>query len=557
MSLFKVSVSISRNEGNERKRSFQRGVGVGLRRGWLAALALTLVACAGDLDEEVVVVEGFSGMVAADEPRAVVVGQEVLSNRGNAVDAGVAMYFAMAVTMPSRAGLGGGGACIVFTSNTVDEDMGPFADAYVFPASAEAGATPRPMNTRAMGVIHARHGSLRWEELVSHGEKLARFGYPVSRAFAHDLESARAAISGDRGLRSGLSDQSGGLAREGDVLTQKALATTLAGIRSKGAGYLYQGPFADRLVESYARLGLTLSKDQLWNSLPATPEPIVIDFGWSDEAYFAPPPADGGLISAQMWRILEQVENFGGAGETTRSHLLAEASLAAFAERGKWLSGDGTTERPVAELVSEDHLETVFDAYDSKRHRAAASFEPPPKPIPSDPWAAGFIAADPTGNAVACSFTMNEVFGSGRMIEDSGIVVAAPTRFGASNLTPVVIGSPNSGDLRFAASASGGIAAPSALAQVMALVWDADGELAEAVAAPRVAHVGAPDVTWVEPGLPDEVKSALAGRGHTIQPAQEIGRVLALFCPEGILDEPERCEVVADKRGNGMGLRAQ
>jgi gamma-glutamyltranspeptidase/glutathione hydrolase len=555
--LFKVPVSISRKEGNEGRRPFQRAVGVGLWRGLIASLPLIIAACAGDVDEDVVVVEGFSGLVAADEPRAAVIGQEVLANGGSAADAGVAMYFAMAVTLPSRAGLGGGGACIAFTSNSFDDEAAPFVDAYVFPASAMAGAMPRPMNARAMGVIHARHGRVRWEELVSHGEKLARFGYPVSRAFANDLASGREAVFGDRGLRRGLSRPDGGLAREGDVLTQEALAATLAGIRSKGAGYLYKGPFADRLVDGYARLGLALSKEELWNSLPANPEPIVVGFGWSDEAYFAPPPADGGLISAQMWQILEQVQNFDGVEDASGFHLLAEASLAAYAERGKWLGRDGTTPRPVAELVAEDHLEEVFDAYDSKQHRAPATFDPPPQRVPSDPWAAGFIAADPFGDAIACSFTMNAAFGSGRMMEDSGIVVAAPTRFGASNLTPVVVGNPNTGDLRFAASASGGIAAPSALIQTMAVAWDADGDLVEAVAMPRVAHVGAPDVTWVEAGMPEEVKSALVARGHDVQPTREIGRVLALFCPEGILDGPDDCEVVADKRGNGMGLRAQ
>jgi len=558
ISLFKIPVSISRKQRNAGQPLFQRNLGARLSlRSLAAALTLAVAACAGDLDSDnVVIVEGFAGLVAADEPRAAVVGREVLTNGGNAVDAGIAMYFTMAVTMPSRAGLGGGGSCVVFTANSADDDLDPFANAYVFPASRGGATPPLAMNTRAMGVIHARHGRLRWEQLVAHGEEFARFGFPISRAFAHDLEAGRSIVGGDPALFRSLSNPSGGLVREGDVITQEALATTLSGIRAKGAGYLYQGAFADRLVEGYARLGVELTKEQIWNTLPASPEPIVVDTG-SDEAYFAPPPAAGGLISVQMWQILEEVENYEGADDETRAHLFAEASLAAFAERGKWLDSDGAVSRPVAELVSEDHLEKVFSPYDSKRHRSPATFDPPPQRLPSDIWAAGFIVADPTGNAMACSFTMNGLFGAGRMVGNTGIVLAAPTRLGASNLTPVIVGNPNTGDLRFAASASGGISAPAALLQTMLLAWDEEGDLIGAVAAPRVTHVGAPDVTWVEPDLSSEVQAALAARGHQVEPAREIGRVIALFCPDGILDDVENCEVVADKRGNGLALRVQ
>jgi gamma-glutamyltranspeptidase len=93
--------------------------------------------------------------------------------------------------------------------------------------------------------------------------------------------------------------------------------------------------------------------------------------------------------------------------------------------------------------------------------------------------------------------------------------------------------------------------------QTLVLSWDEEDDLSVAVAAPRVTHVGAPDVTWVEPDLSSEVQAALAARGHQVEPAREIGRVIALFCPDGILDDVENCEVVADKRGNGLALRVQ
>ncbi|MDX1402477.1 MAG: gamma-glutamyltransferase, partial [Kiloniellales bacterium] len=175
-----------------------------------------------------------------------------------------------------------------------------------------------------------------------------------------------------------------------------------------------------------------------------------------------------------------------------------------------------------------------------------------------NPYSAGFIAADQWANTVACSFSMNGLFGEGRMVPESGIIAAGPYSSGSVNLTPVVVGNEKTGDLRFAASASGGLAAPAALIQSMLRAYgDEEGGLNAAISAPRVTHVGRPDITWVESAVPQNVRSALLAKGHNVKETAVIGSVVALYCEDGALQGNETCEIVADKRAFGLGLRVQ
>ncbi len=551
--LFKVLIPFFKNQGNGEKRGFQRKFPQPI---FLFAFFLTglLSACGGDEIGEVAVVEGFAGLVVADEPRAAVIGRDILANGGTAADAGVAMYFTMAVTLPSRAGLGGGGACIVFSSNSFDKDEDPIVDAFNFQAGAGPSRAPLPINARAMGAIHARHGVFRWEELVRHGETLARFGAPASRAFARDIDVGRGIYADDPDLVATLRAPNGELAKEGDLVVQEQLSTVLSGIRARGAGYLYQGPLAARMVDGYEALGLSVTRESLRNALPTLLEPLRVDAG-RDIAYFAPPPGGGGLLSAQLWTLLSDVREFEDASQSERAHLFAEASARVFAERSAWL---GNPSAASEDFIDEDHLEDIFASYDPARHHDPSAYKPAPARVLSSPYSAGFVAADRWGDAIACSFSMNGLFGTGRFLQGTGVIAAAPYVPGAVNFTPVIVANENTRDLRFAGTASGGLAAPGALLQTMLRAYEnEDGGLAAAVAAPRVAHTGVPDITWVEPQVSSSLRAELTRKGHRVKEAPEIGSVLALYCEDGVLHGDQGCEVVADKRGFGLGMRVQ
>ena len=222
--------------------------------------------------------------VAADESRAAEVGRDILLAGGNAADAAVAMYFAMAVTLPSAASLGASGACIVHNDKT------KAAEAFVFPPIAASGTVTGqpftvPSGVRAITLMHVRHGQLRWEATVAPAERLARFGVPVSRALARDLQSAGATLGGDRAAQRIF----GGAMAEGTTLTQPELAGTLGTIRQRGGADFFQGQLARTMSE---QLGGALSVDALRAAVPQASAPMS-ESHYRRRVYVAPAPAAG------------------------------------------------------------------------------------------------------------------------------------------------------------------------------------------------------------------------------------------------------------------------
>ncbi len=498
-------------------------------------------------------VEGFAGIVAGDEPRAVVIGRDVLGNGGTAVDAAVAMYFAMAVTMPSRVSMGGGGVCVVFQGNKKRGEAIEF-----MPRAAPSGGMV-PSGMRAMAALHARYGGLRWGQLIAPAESLARFGHAVSRSFAKDLAAAAHIIEANPKLRLLFAARNGRLARVGDRIVQLELSGVLAGIRQQGAAYLHSGPFARRMAEASSAVGMPLTAEDVRKNLPKVREAVQVPAG-NHVAYFAPPRATGGVVAAQMWRMLTEVEDVGAAGEETWAHLFTEAALRAYAERAAWMERDGSSRVALADLVDEDHLERIMADYDEARRTPATGFSPAPAEISSQAYSAGFVIGDQWSNAVACSFTMNRLFGAGRIAEGTGILLAAPPRSqndGSTSLVAVVVGNTNTGDVRFAGTAGEGAAAATALVQVMLKTVGAESPLESAIKAPRIHHGGLPDVVLIEPRVNGAVRDSLTRRGHSLRETPAIGHVNAFYCSRGLKNHSETCEVANDPRGFGLAATAQ
>src|SRR5262249_27453117 len=150
-----------------------------------------------------------------------------------------------------------------------------------------------------------------------------------------------------------------------------------------------------------------------------------------------------------------------------------------------------------------------------------------------NPWAASIATVDKQGNAVACNFTMNDLFGSGHMLPGTGVVLAAaPSQTGQDpfNLGPVLVTGSGNKDFRFAAAASGGVTAPTAIAQVFLNSIIGEQSLESAVNTGRIHHNGQPDVVFHEPNVDPGVLASLTSRGHTVQQAALLGRVQAIWC---------------------------
>lgn len=479
-----------------------------------AAFSLALAACTPDpeIGDIGFVEDGFAGIAAADEPNAVRIGQEILTRGGTAADAAVAMSFALAVTLPSRASLNAGGACLHFY------EPNKSAESIVFPANASASGGVVPLMARAMAVLHANGGSIRWEEVVAPAETLARFGHRASRALLRDLDSAV-----QQGMRPNqefaeIFLPGGRPLSEGDKLTQGELAGVLGGIRLKGAGYLHSGPFPERFAEAVTQLGIPLSAQDVRAALPLLQEPAPSAVLGNHLLYLPQPPSVSGVMTGQIVEMLRE-EDYDSASPAERAHLLAEASLRAASARTAWLRPGGTAGEPLGDLLAESRAQQMISGYSSGQSTPASSLAPPPKRLPLDINGTGFVVGDRYGNAVACAFSMNNLFGVGLTATGTRIVLApppSPDNGGGLPYPVALIGNENTGRLSMAIASSGGPAAPANIARLVLEVFEAEEPLAEAVQAPRLVHVGQPDGVAHEPGLPEDIRSALRERGHEL-----------------------------------------
>ncbi|MEQ8604575.1 MAG: gamma-glutamyltransferase [Marivibrio sp.] len=539
-----------------------------LLRAVVLTLALPLAACAGDGEEkasfgEVGYIEGFFGGLSVDEPNAALVGRDVLTAGGTAADAAVAMGFALSVTYPSGITLGGGGSCVVHDATLgVTEAL----DFIARPGSGPAGDRPTavPAMTRGMVALHARYGRLDWRRLVAPAEQLARLGHRASRAFATELAPAAGALFADPDLREIFLRPDGRPVGEGDRFTQLDLGGLLARIRTQGGGVLYTGAFADRLVEAYRAAGGSLTREDLRSFIPEWRSTLLIPFG-TGELHVAPPPAQAGPVMAQSFALLAADDRYADASDGERPHLLAEVSKRALADRRRWLGADLFAAPDAASLIAEARLARLFAGY-SPIDASVQAPDGPPRDLVEAPAGAGFVVVDREGMAVACELTNYYPFGTGRVVEGTGIIpAAAPTGRGRNPLSlgPAVAVDATSLAFEFAVASVGGAFAQATSTQLSADVLLRGLGPREAIALPRVLGVDAPNLTVLESNAPDgsqeaAMAEALRISGHEVQRTDWPARANLVHCPFG-LPNPNRgsfCAVANDPRGFGLAVTA-
>jgi gamma-glutamyltranspeptidase/glutathione hydrolase len=441
-------------------------------------------------------VSGFLGAVVADEPQAALIGRNVLAAGGDAADAAVAMGFALAVTLPSRAGLGGGGGCVVYAAGSDGRDRnapGGVANAILFPPRAPASAAGSdrpaavPMLARGLYLLHARYGSRPFETLVTPAEQMARFGTPVSRAFARDIAVVAGPLAADPGAGA-IFTRNGQPLPEGTTLVQPDLSATLAQIRIAGVGDLYQGALGRRLVQAAAAAGGTMSLADLREALPQAVPALTEPAGHDDVAAFLPPPPDGGpgldggLADAAAFRVLR-----------ANPAALDQANARALGVATRWRQGGIDAASLLAGPV-------------------------PPPALPALPASTSFAALDRKGNAVACAVSMDNLFGTGRIAPGTGVLLAAsPAATPAPLLSAALIYNPNLKSFRAAIGASGQEGAP----------------LAAAI------------------GL---VQATGAAIRPTPQAAPDPGRLNIIACPGYLPGDQNSCRWATDPRGAGLAI---
>jgi gamma-glutamyltranspeptidase/glutathione hydrolase len=525
-------------------------------------LGLALLAGCGSDEQRGVVgtVQGFLGGAVADEPRAALEARDILSAGGSAADAAVALYFTLAVTLPSTASIGGGGVCVVYDARVHRAETLDFA----LRTLPDGGPIALPTAARGLFALHARHGKLRWEQLVTGGEGLARFGHPASRALAADLLAAAPILQADPELRATFLKADGTPYREGEILVQRDLSTLLSAIRARGSGELYSGPLAQRFIDGARAHGAAFDVPDLRGTAVAWRPAVPLRA--DDFLVFVPsPPAVAGLLELQVLGMAAPRWRRAAADE--RPHLFAQASVRAWADRTRWLAPDLTTAAPPPELVSERHLASLMASYRPDQRTPPAVIPQRREPLIDDAAASSFAVVDRDGNAVACNVTSYGLFGVGRMAAGTGVVLArtpdasgrGPQWLGpmiaafAADRREVLRGfAKGEPQVVFAGAASGGAPASGALAAVALRTLIERRPLEESLDAPRLHIEGAPpDTVFVETGVQAR-PAGLVERGYRLEPVPVIGRVNAIHCPGGLKDAPNGCVMRVDRRGFGL-----
>ena len=500
----------------------------------------------------------FLGGVAADEPQAARIGQEILDVGGNAFDAATAVYFTLAVTMPSTSSLGGGGVCIFHDAPTnrtrvIDFLSRPPAS----PNRATRRASAVPGNVRGFFALHSRYGRLPWSQLVAPAEGMARFGTKVSRAFHHDLQKIGNALLAEPGTRSVFGTNSGGLVQEGNVLVQAGLAQTLGEIRKNGAAAIYKGSGAHSFAKAVSVAGGSLEAADLEGYKATWRNSIELMLG-DISVHFTPPPAAAGALAAEMWAMIVSNQRFRNAPAEERPHLFLEAAMRGYADRENWLDAQNGNALENFDLASDSHVAKMMQSYEKKTHTPAASLSPQPVQRPEDPSAGTFVVMDKNGSSVACALTMNGLFGNGLIAKDMGVLMSfVPGQGGRGpmSLGPMLAVDHFTNDFFFAAASSGGVAAATSMIGVAVRHLVEIEDLEASVAAKRVHHSGAPDIAYYEQGFDEALIQSLISRGYRVGATPVLGRVNALGCPQGLPYDPKSCQSVSDPRGYGLAVK--
>ncbi len=437
-------------------------------------------------------VEGFIGGAAVEEPHAAVVARDVLSAGGTASDAVIAAYFTMTVTYP--AGIGGGGACVVYDAASNEAQGIEFLPR----PPAGGGAVAVPGAPRGLAMLHARYGRLGWGALVAPAERMARFGHNVSRAFARRLEALEGDVSREPEFRRLFESGGRGMIREGDPWTQVELASMLTQIRAKGAGDFHGGTAGRIFIEGANAAGGKLTIADLRAYRANWVETRRVEFGDETGHFLPSKPAGLGVLHDVTMALRPD-----GARAS------ADARAAAIA--GGWGAGGG-----VAPQAQSGEVAVAAGAED--------------------------------GSLAACVFTMGRAFGTRRVARGTGTLVAPALGWESARLSPLIVVNANINQ-GYLAIAGSGPAGPAAVAQVTLDLLEENNTLADAVAAARGLRAG-PGAEILREAR-DGVAPATGPR-----PAERLGRVQAIWCPGGLVRSAETCRFASDPRGFGLALGA-
>ncbi|HZZ24319.1 MAG TPA: gamma-glutamyltransferase [Roseiarcus sp.] len=520
------------------------------------------------------------GMIVSQEAAASRVGLDILKRGGNAVDAAVAIGFALAVTLPRAGNLGGGGFMLIHRADlnqtiaidyretapaatTKDVFLDANGQADPFKSRYSGLAIGVPGTVAGLELAWRKHGSGKFSfgELIAPAIALARQGLTVDDDVADSLPLAAAALVRRPSSARIYLRPDGSVPQTGDHIALDDLAATLETIAADGAAGFYSGPVAQKIVEAVNAVGGRMTIEDLANYRAVERQPVRGTYRGYDVVSM-PPPSSGG---AHIIEILNILEGFPLAGQGLNSaaslHELAEAEKLAYADREAWLGDPDFVKIPLAGLTSKTYAEHLRALIAPDRARPAADIRPgEPQRYESD-QTTHFSIVDSDGNAVANTYTLNLPYGSGLVAEGTGVLLnnelddfaAKP---GAANVYGLLGGDANApgpmkrplssmsptlvlkdGKLLMATGSPGGSTIISTVVQIVLNVIDHGLNVAEADNAPRAHDQLWPDELRIEHGMSLDTIRLLEAMGHKVVLRNAMGSANTIVrTPDGALE---------------------
>ncbi|MDP1630615.1 MAG: gamma-glutamyltransferase [Caulobacter sp.] len=549
----------------------------------LAALSLALAPVANAQTQRKQLLEypsihhpvvGTRGMVASQNEIATQVGADILRKGGNAVDAAVAVAFALAVTLPRAGNIGGDGFMLIHIGETKKTTVIDFRS--VAPRAAtqamfvnrdgeESSRASRgyrapavPGTVAGLALAHRQYGKLPWKAVVAPAIALARDGVVLSPDEAFVFSWAQERMTESEAGRAAFYKADGGLYKAGEILRQPDLAWSLQQISDHGADAFYKGEIAKRFAADMKAHGGLITLEDLAAYRAVVREPLMGTYRGYTVAT-TPPASAGGATLLLMLNMLEtfDLKALGGAGASGVLHIMAEVMKLGYADRYKHM---GDT----------DFVKVPLKGYTSKAYAAErAKLIAPDRALPAaqlgagDPWkfespsTTHFSVADADGNAVSTTYTLGADFGSGVVVAGGGFVLnnqmnnyshgqavkaaargepappnaMAPGKRMLSTMMPTIIF--KDGKPWLITGTPGGSTIIDTVLQVIVNVIDFDLNVAEAVHQPRIFQ-NASDTLEVEPNFNPDTVAALRAKGHPVKTAETMGSAQSIMIDKGL-----------------------
>ncbi|ECR8415364.1 gamma-glutamyltransferase [Salmonella enterica] len=521
-------------------------------------------------------VRATQGMVASVDVMATQVGVDILKQGGNAVDAAVAVGYALAVTHPQAGNLGGGGFMLLRTKDgattAIDfREMAPagatrdmFLDEQGNPDSKKSLTSPlasgTPGTVAGLSLALEKYGSLPLNSVVRPAIKLAQEGFIVNDALADDLKTYGSEVLPHHENSKAIFWKDGEPLKKGDKLVQQDLANSLTMIAENGPDAFYKGEIARQIAQQMQQNGGLITTDDLAAYQAVERTPVSGEYrGY--QIFSMPPPSSGGIHIVQILNILENFDmNKYGFGSADAIQIMAEAEKYAYADRSEYLGDPDFVNVPWQALTSKTYAKSIAGQIDINKAKPSSEIRSGKlAPYESD-QTTHFSVVDKDGNAVAVTYTLNTTFGTGIVAGNTGILLnnqmddfsakpgvpnvyglvggeanaVGPKKRPLSSMSPTIV--VKDGKTWLVTGSPGGSRIITTVLQMVVNTIDFGMNVAEATNAPRFHHQWLPDELRVEKGFSPDTLKLLEQKGQKVALKEAMGSTQSIMVgPDGEL----------------------